>query len=237
MTVSLPIARRATKCLVSGASAIYLCNEGAGTTVRDFSGNGYDGTLGAAAAAPTWGATGLTFDGGDWVSMGVAAGLEAVGASGSLSITIACVSTNLGAINSLIGKVRNGAANDWGLSILTDGKVYVNYRDASTSGSFLSAAGVAAANVPVELTMTISDAGSSLYVNGAWNAGKTAAGVRPSTAGDTFYIGRATNSASYNLIGAVYAAAVYPFALTAGQVAQNHAALQGIVAARGVTLA
>lgn len=220
-----------------GAAAIYLFNEGSGTVLRDYSGNGYDGTLGAAAAAPTWGATGLTFDGGDEVSMGVAAGLEAVGASGSLSITIACVSTDLGAGNTLIGKARNGAANDWGLTILTDGRVFVNYRDDSTSGSFTSAAGVAVSGTPIELTMTISDGGSSLYVNGAWNAGKTAAGVRPITAADTFYIGRATNSVKYNLIGAVYAAAVYPFPLTVGQVAQNHAALKALLAPRGVTLA
>lgn len=35
------------KCFVPGASAIYLFNEGSGTTLRDYSGNGNDGTLGA----------------------------------------------------------------------------------------------------------------------------------------------------------------------------------------------
>lgn len=58
------------KRLVPGAVAVYLCNEGSGTTLRDYSGNGNHGALAAGDAAPTWTPYGLSFDGGDYVDCG-----------------------------------------------------------------------------------------------------------------------------------------------------------------------
>jgi len=52
-------------------------HEGAGTIVRDLSGNGNDGVFGAGAATPTWGKNRLFFDGNDYVDCG---------RSGSLSL-------------------------------------------------------------------------------------------------------------------------------------------------------
>jgi hypothetical protein len=52
-----------------GLLAEWRFDDGAGTTLTDYSGNGHDGTLGADGAAPTWTAEGLSFDGGDIVAV------------------------------------------------------------------------------------------------------------------------------------------------------------------------
>jgi hypothetical protein len=101
MTVSLPIARRTTKCLVPGASAIYLFNEGTGTTLRDFSGNGRDGTLGAAAAAPTWTPQGLSYDGGDYVD--ISALLPVLKGATEFTVHVVCSTTATAAGRGVIG--------------------------------------------------------------------------------------------------------------------------------------
>lgn len=54
---------------VSGALGLYLFDDGSGTTLTDQSGNGNHGTLAAIAAAPAWSNGGLTFDGGDYVTL------------------------------------------------------------------------------------------------------------------------------------------------------------------------
>jgi hypothetical protein len=46
-----------------GLEAEYRFDEGEGDVLPDATGNGHDGALGSGDAAPTWGATGLTFDG------------------------------------------------------------------------------------------------------------------------------------------------------------------------------
>lgn len=46
-------------------SALYLMDDGSGSTLTDHSGNGHHGTLAAGAAAPAWVETGLQFDGVD----------------------------------------------------------------------------------------------------------------------------------------------------------------------------
>ena len=55
----------------------YQFKEGSGTTCRDLSCEGNDGTFGAGAAAPTWKRNSLYFDGGDYVDLtGIAHGIS-----------------------------------------------------------------------------------------------------------------------------------------------------------------
>ena len=53
----------------AGLLAEWRFDDGAGTTLTDYSGNGHHGTFGAGGAAPTWTPAGLSFDGGDYVSV------------------------------------------------------------------------------------------------------------------------------------------------------------------------
>jgi hypothetical protein len=76
--------------LGSSLAALYLFDDGAGTTLTDTSGNGLNGTLGATTAAPSWVTEGLSFDGGDYVTL---PGGGALDLSGN-NATIAWVVTN-----------------------------------------------------------------------------------------------------------------------------------------------
>jgi len=55
--------------LLAGATADYNFLQGGGTVLKDQSGSGNDGTLGAGALAPSWTPTGLTFSGQQGVSL------------------------------------------------------------------------------------------------------------------------------------------------------------------------
>jgi len=221
MTVSMPIGRRATKCLVPGATAVYLCNEGAGTVLTDFSGNALDGTLGAAGAAPSWGATGLTFETDDKVTF------PAITYPGAFTATWAGNHPTEGSIDIVLADATD-ATNKIGYNS-SGGSVYLRVGNTTAAG-----------------------AASPKYTPGTWHTitiTRSAAGVVSGYANTTAYPGifTDTDSVILSLLGndsagncaeaTIGAALLYPFELASTQVAQNHAALRGILAPRGVTLA
>lgn len=230
MTVSLPIGRRATKCLIPGASAVYLFNEGSGTVLRDHSGNGYDGTLGAADAAPTWATEGLAFDAGDYVTCGTPHRLFA---AAGLPFTVQ-VATTGASEGYLIARARSNtdAARTFYLRHIS-GKIYLGMRE---GGVIIDNAAPA---TPTLYTVTW-DGAAAYYYRGTGpgtdftaNVGTAAEEAVPVTLG-----AKSGDPSGYSggLNGTLNAVTIYPFALAPAQIAQNHAALAGILAARGVTL-
>jgi len=229
MTVSLPIARRATKCLVPGASAIYLCNEGAGTTLRDYSGNARDGTLGAAAAAPTWGPTGLTFDGGDKAVLTSANFATAFASALSVTAVVNPTGTTTGGIVE-IG--RAVGALTLVLRVVSN-RGYLYVQDHSTT--LTTAAGALPGSTWTDFTATHVWGGAAVaYVDGAQNAASSIASTYTAPGTNTSAIG---DYAGFAFTGGIAAILLYPFVLTPTQVAQNHAALKAMLAPRGIALA
>lgn len=82
------------KRLVPGYTAYWDCTKVSGQTLPDQSGKGYTGTLGSTSGSdandPTAGTTGLTFDGGDYVTVG------SVGVIGTISFVFYSPGVNAG---------------------------------------------------------------------------------------------------------------------------------------------
>lgn len=237
MTLSAPAGRRATKCLVPGASAAYLFNEGAGTTLRDHSGNGRDGTVAGAA----FGAAGLAFDGtDDWVD--VSATAPAIQGLTAMTLQVVATATTSTPHTGLVGPAWSGAGRD--LVALMDNSNAAAPADSVWCGVYDDAGSFTGVILPGKLTATpkmitlryiggtVLEARSNL---GTWT--QTTTGVAPhlrsNVAPPALYIGY---RAGVSLTGSMYALFVYPAALTDAQIAQNYAAIQGILAARGVTI-
>lgn len=233
MTLSLPLARRATKCLVPGASAIYLFNEGSGTTLRDFSGNANDGTLGAGAAAPTWGPTGLTFDGDAYVDLGNVIGTTA----GPFSVTV--VFKKHGAAEGNIISHNSSLAATGGtgfyITYLANGQIVGRIYDADASKTRINFTIAANPNLAEYQAVTLVHTGAAVVAYNRTVATFTqAAGYTPCTTVNAFLSKMGDADWGY-ITGEINATVAYPFALTAGQVAANDAALKAILAPRGVS--
>lgn len=230
MTVSLPIGRRATKCLVPGASAIYLCNQGTGTTLTDFSGNGNHGTLGAGAAAPTWTQYGLSFDGGD--SVFCPNFMNAAGAP--FCIDAVATYANTTGYHTLIAKATGFDKNCYGFGVRQNGTA-MTFSLLNPTGAEvkITAANAVSMGGTSHVTAVFDGAVASLYMNGVLAAGPTAAAHFPAT-DQAVTIGRYSHADVIPLIGTLHGMAIYPFAPSVGQVAQNDAALKGILAPRTI---
>jgi hypothetical protein len=215
--------------LVPGYSALYLFNEGTGTTLADYSGNGYHATLGSGAAAPAWGVTGLTYGGDDTTIVGTAAGLNL--ANQDHTLIVVCSPAGTGAEN-LIGK-SSGGTNRWELAT-SGGKYRIAFRG-SDAAVIVAAPNAYTVGAPAMVTAIRSGTALSLYV-GAASQATGAVSTEPNVAALAFAIGSnpAGTSAFYN--GAMHAAIVYPIALTEAQIAQNYAYLKALLAPRGVTI-
>lgn len=222
--------RRATKCLAPGASAIYLFNEGSGQVLTDYSGNGNDGTLGANSGSstddPAFGSTGLTFDGGDFVEIPHAPFASTFAAG----FTIQMVLYPGGATS----KALFTLGQDKGFSLYHNQSKALLYAPDGASILYTSA-NSAPATTWVDIAYTHTWGGlTQAYVNGAADTSVTNPGAHtaPTACRIGYYAG------FFAQAGTVIAAlALYPGALTAGQIAQNHTALRGMLAARGITLA
>lgn len=232
MTVSMPIARRATKCLVPGASAIYLFNEGSGTTLLDHSGNGNDGTLGAAGAAPTWGTTGLTFDGGDYVDVA-----DDILESGSFSITVVHTPANVTGWKSLITKQTGTGANQYGFNIRMNGTTLSATFNNPTGAEQLlqKPSGVSTSPQAVTLTYEAESGTAVLYAGTTPLVTRASTTYYPATE-QTLTIGAYSDSHLIFYAGAMSAIVIYPFAINQQQIAANYAYLKALAGSRGVVL-
>lgn len=245
MTLSLPISRRATKCLVPGASAIYLCNEGAGTTLTDYSGNGKTATFGAGAAAPTWTQYGISLDGGDKVEVGELAGVTAyavevvfytasaitpsapAGGNSLINLTINTGANNGGAI--LIGPASSGMTNEI-VTLLSNAE--------SKHTGWCDAAGSIAAGWHY-LALTWNGANYDIYLDGVQKpVTPSAGGHTPLRPASFVMLGAARIGAAIDgvyLTGGIAAAAVRPSPLSPAQIAQDRQYFAALLARRGAT--
>jgi len=241
MTLSLPLARRATKCFVPGAAAIYLFNEGTGTTLRDFSGNAYDGTLGAGAAAPTWTPQGVSYDGGDWINLSSL--VPALKGLTEFTLQIVCSTTTSAPHKGIFGAAKlDTNANAIRIRDSTNGSADADaVRVQVTDGTAITSL-----QLPGRLTATpdlitvrfrggeVLEARKGLY--GTW-ARETTGVVAATNALETFtsfYLGRAGDF--YFRVGADSFFTVYPTFLADAQVDQNCRAINAIMAPRGIDI-
>jgi hypothetical protein len=229
MTVSLPIARRAMKCLMTSATAFYLFDEGSGQVLYDHSGNGNHGTLGAGAAAPTWGPTGAVFAGDDKVDCGTAAALNL--ANQDSTIVVICTPTTAN-IEGIFGKCKIDK-NSWGIGQAT-GKFRFDFWPAS--GNFIVTADAAyVTGQPYMVAGVRSGTTLSLYVNGVKQTGTQTVTSEPSTAASPFVIGGRSGSATFGFNGTIHAGVAVPFALTQGQIDQTCTYFKALLTRRGLT--
>lgn len=240
MTLSLPMARRATKCVdvdepIPGASALWLCNDGAGQVLTDYSGNGYNGTLGSTAGDdtndPAWAATGLTFDADDFAT----AGATVAGTAAAYSAIVVFKRTS-GTGNAYLLNSYNITAKSGFRIYLNGGNCYFGQYDPDGGGTSRLAPAVAAASDAWHIATGIWDgAALQLVVDDVASAAVACAGYTASAATPITFGRYAEMDGSYFTGGIAYAA-YYPFALTPAQVARTHAALKALVAPRGVVL-
>ncbi|HIH03770.1 MAG TPA: hypothetical protein HA263_07980 [Methanoregulaceae archaeon] len=201
--------------LVPGASALYLFDEGAGTVLTDYSGNGNHGTLGAAASAPTWGPLGLTFASSQYVS------LPQFTFAGAFSAIWVAERPSTATGFDFVLADANDATNKLGYNT---GAAALMIRVGNTTNTTL-----AQPSGYHSVAVTRSDTGGvSAGGNGALSALFTDA--------DAAAFDRVGYEGSNGLAATVAALLLYSFELTARQAAQSHAALRSIVAPRGIVL-
>lgn len=230
MALSLPMGRRATKCLIPGASAVYLFNEGSGTVLRDLSGNGNDGTLGTAANAPTWGAGGLTFDGADFVNCGTALR----GFSAGLTVQVVVKQSADGVYQGIVGNNSSTGATGAGWFVR---KVpgAGTFKGTAYDGNGNSATATLTANAAGEwscVTMVYNGETLTGYAGGTAFAPAACVGLTEVTT-EPCRIGAYPTTTNGAFAGDIAAVLVYPFALTPSQIAQNRDALNTMMALRG----
>jgi len=236
MTVSMPVARRTTKCLVPGASAVYLCNQGTGTTLTDFSGNGLDGTFGATTKAPTWATEGVLFDGGDYVTLpnlptiqSIAVVFYAPADIGPATAATALFGCTSGGV-SYPGLKLGASASD-----LTN-EIIAAVPDAAGRAGWCDAAGSIAAGWHL-LSVNFTGTAWTITLDGAAKTVTPAGTQAPFVTPTAPFVGAGSAASGFLVNGSKVAALLlYPSSLTATQEAQNATALEAMLAPRGVTL-
>ena len=234
MTVSLPIGRRSTKCLIPGATAVYLCNEGSGTTLTDRSGNGYHGAFAADAAAPTWTQYGISLDGGDFATCGTAPDASPTG----MTVQVLCYATtdaNQGIVCKASDSTASGADGFFLAKDATADTWWFNVYNAARAKQSLSMANVATGAWHVITGVVDAANVMALYANQTRMASRECVGISPATL-QQLTLGRLSYTNTWRLTGGIAAVLLYPFCLTEAQIAWNYGALRALVAPRPIAL-
>jgi len=212
-------------------AALYLFDDGPGTQLTDSGPNGLHGTLGAAAAAPSWVTEGLSFDGGDYVTL---PGGGALDLSGTNATVVAVVNATSDTGFILGAYEAPGSFNGYAIGISAstgtgDFQCYTNGGGWDTAlNAYLVGAWYALVGVLTSGTW-------SWYVNGnSYGTPVAGASITAYTGNKT--VGVAPNFVSTFLTGKIGALGVWGAALSADDVASVYVNLQTIMAARGVTL-
>lgn len=201
------------KRLVPGYTALYRFDEGTGAVLTDYSGNGYNGTLAPPPATPTWAATGLSFDGGDAVSVTLPATITAG------SVVAVVNPTNFDATRTVFCS-RSGSGTTYGVVYTTATTGILVSSTGSTQYVNGSAVAYNATAITAGTWQTIAATTLDLTQNGgACRIGS-----------------RAYSTVSNAWLGGMAALVVYPYVLTDAQVAQVHAYFKAITASRGIAL-
>lgn len=214
------------RIVTRGLVAQYTFDEGSGQVLTDRSGNGNHGQLGLNANAggdtndPTWGATGLTFAGDDYVLLPSMPALKP-------SSMVFVFQTGASAAAVLSASVTNGG---YRFGLTAAGLLAM-----SQTGIGPMVTGVAATNVnaPVCASLTYSESGVvSFWVNKVLDKEQTDDRTIPASAHN---IGRRATALEY-FDGIMAYFAIYTVALTATEVAQNYRTIKRMMASRGVML-
>jgi Fibronectin type III domain len=229
--------------VTAGLIAEWRFDDGAGTQLTDYSGNGRHGTLGSTTATPTWTATGLSFDGGDHVevpSLPAIEGIDIVFLNDSVISAALVAQTLLSGVGALdnecgviFGNMSGGIANE----VITACQSIATGHALNARNFWQHASNSVAAggwhllqvhwNGTNRYTVVLD--GTSLdnvltnpmqiWLPGAWRiANDFAAGGDLGLQGDVAY------------------GIFYETALSSAEQAQNRAALAAILAGRGITL-
>jgi hypothetical protein len=214
--------------LVPGAVALWLCNAAAGsTTLADSSGRGLHGTLGTGAAQPTFGPTGLSFDGGDHVTFGVLPA-GTLFADAGRAFTLQIVYTYSAGFN-VVAQASNTPGNrtfvlgHGGTAMIT-----------TTLRGAVSNLGTPAA-WPAVVTVTWNGSAAIGYI-GAGEPVALSVGTADEEVQALLLGARTAASPTGQMTGTVYGAGIWPYALSREQTAQNVAMWQALLRQRGVTL-
>lgn len=129
-------------------------HEGAGTTVRDLSGNGNGGTFGSGAAAPTWERNRLSFDGAnDYISFG--------------NNTFNSLATDSYTINLSVEPIVLPSAGDFDRALDFEGRIAYFSADGDTAAWIF---GIYNGTVLKEITSTDNyNIGESVFITGIYD--------------------------------------------------------------------
>ena len=229
------------------ALADYKFTEGIGTNVTDYSGHGYNGTLGT--SAPTWSPVGLAFDLNQYVTLPAA-----LNSAQTFIFTVyisPIQSGNLGPETNIAIPVLLGTTlNDSGLSLMLaaprrEGDDYLRYAFSTSvfaAGSESTATGemIAGLHTVAYVLGTVGSSVDHLYIDGvelpyAMAQGSNA-GVQSS---GNLTLGAAPGTSTWRNTckGSIYRMRAYASPLTAALVASESSLMTAEVIARGVSSA
>jgi hypothetical protein len=228
--------------LQEGLVAEWRFNDGAGQTLTDYKG-GFHGVLGSSPAAaandPTWTAQGLSFDGGDFVTLSAVPafqGIDIVFRPASM-ITTSTTAQNLFSTRSdsgfLLGSFTSGLSNEvLGLQQQTiDGYAAAHRRGWTGAGQTISASWhlLQADSRPANQYW-------NLVLDGTEKDNASANAPQPTFLAGIAKIGNRADSGGLLFAGAMAYILLYGSSRTNQQQAQNRAALTAVLAARGIIL-
>lgn len=206
--------------VTSGLLAQYAFADGSGSTLTDSSGNAYHGTLGAAAAAPTWtaGATGgLTFPSGTYVNIPSNPWTSAV--------TIQAVVAPAGSSHrAIIGASSSGIA--WMLTPSSTQELFRLGTGLITSGNEVFT------EIAQCVTAIFNPTADQFFRSETENTYATHGGSSAVPRGSGQIGG---GGSGFPFQGTIYSLMIYNRALSQAEIAQNRAAMQAAIAARGST--
>ncbi len=222
--------------LVPGAVAYWDCTQVVGQVLPDLSGNGNDAMLGSTAGAdtndPTAGPTGLTFGGDDYASAGTVPALN-IG-TGDYTITAVITPSNNSATPMVVAG-KGGTSthrSELGLSAQAFRHVYRG----TDSPRVVVADGTYIIGAPYFVTAVRSGSELSLWIGAAKQANTATVTTEASVINKAFVLGATSDGAAYQFVGTEHMVAVYPFALTTAQIAQEYAYFRAKFAPLGVVL-
>lgn len=231
-----------TTILPTSLLAEWRFDDGAGTTLKDYSGNGYDGALGGGANAPTWGGGGLTFDANDYVNL-YSAALAAAFSGQEITVEIVVKVASVDNWNAATQRVA--------FMFQVDASNLISIRQPATANTldFRYVGGGTSDIVQLAsqswtdiryLAITVSNAADQLkaYVSGA-QVGSTQTGIGDfagSLATTTVAAGAASTSGAVAWNGTLYYMILRSAALSAADISTNYSRVKTILSGRGVTV-
>jgi hypothetical protein len=213
-------------------AAMYLFDDGSGTQLTDSGPNGLHGTLGAAAAAPSWVTEGLSFDGGDYVTVPGGGALDLSGNSATL-VTVFNSTADTGTI---LGAYQAAGSFYGYAGTLNGGGTGAGQVNMYTNGGLWDRASTTRVDGDWHCLVAILTSGTwTFYLDGnSFGSPVSGASITEWTGNKT--IGVVVNLATNPFTGKIGALGAWSTPLESSDAATVYSNLQTIMAARGVTL-